>query len=131
MRIVVSTLLIALVLFVGACASTSSGGSQNKAGPITLEEIDGSGLVFNNAHEIVRQFRPHWLVKRGRATISAQAYDYVVIYVDEIRQDDPEALHGITAQSVREIEHYTMAQAQRLGPMAHPHGAIVVRTKTR
>ena len=131
MRITVSILLSALVLFVGACATTSSGGTQNKSGAITLEEIEGSGLVFNNAYGIVRQFRPQWLVKRGRAKISSQAYDYVVVYVDDIRQGDPETLHAITAQSVREIEHYNMAQAQRLGPLAHPHGAIVVRTKTR
>ncbi len=131
MRIILATLLIMLVLAVGACATTSTDGSRNKSGTITLEEIDGEGLVFTNAYEIVRQFRPQWLVKRGRAKISSQAYDYVVVYVDNIRQGDPQTLHTITALSVQEIEHYNMAQAQRLGPIAHPHGAIVVRTRTR
>ena len=131
MRIILATLLIMLVLAVGACATTSTEGSRNKSGTITLEEIDGEGLVFTNAYEIVRQFRPQWLVERGRATISSQAYDYVVVYVDNIRQGDPQTLHTITALSVQEIEHYNMAQAQRLGPIAHPHGAIVVRTRTR
>ena len=131
MRIILATLLIMLVLAVGACATTSTEGSRNKSGTITLEEIDGEGLVFTNAYEIVRQFRPQWLVKRGRAKISSQAYDYVVVYVDNIRQGDPQTLYTITALSVQEIEHYNMAQAQRLGPIAHPHGAIVVRTRTR
>ncbi len=131
MRIILATLLIMLVLAVGACATTSTEGSRNKSGTITLEEIDGEGLVFTNAYEIVRQFRPQWLVERGRATISSQAYDYVVVYVDNIRQGDPQTLYTITALSVQEIEHYNMAQAQRLGPIAHPHGAIVVRTRTR
>ena len=58
MRIASSTLLIALVLATGACATTSTDGSRNKSGTITLEEIDEAGLVFTNAYEIVRQFRP-------------------------------------------------------------------------
>ncbi len=136
MRIASSTLLIVLVLAVGACATTSTDGSRSKSGIITLEEIDGAGLVFTNAYEIVRQFRPQWLVKRGTVNINpgaqgGQLVDYVVIYVDNIRQGDPESLRSITAQSVQEIEHYNTAQAQRLGPRGHPHGAIVVRTKTR
>ena len=57
--------------------------------------------------------------------------DYVEIYVDNIFQGDPETLPTITAQSVREIEHYDAAQAQRLGSRGHPHGPIVVRTRTR
>ena len=85
-------------------------------------------------YEIVRQFRPQWLVKRGTVNInpgSGQLVDYVVVYVDNIRQGDLESLRTITAQSVQEVEHYNTAQAQRLGPRGHPHGAIVVRTKTR
>lgn len=134
MRTVWVTLLMALVVALGGCvSSSSSGGSQNKSGTITLEEIEAVGLVFTDAYEIVRQFRPQWLIKRGRATIggSSQLYDYVVIYIDNIRQGDPETLRRISAQSVQEVEHYNTAQAQRLGPIGHPHGAIVVRTKTR
>jgi len=131
MRVTLSIFLIVLMLAVGACATTSTDGSRSKSGTLTLEEIDGAGLVFTNAYEIVRQLRPQWLIKRGRARINPQAYDYVVVYVDNIRQGDPQTLHTITAQSVQEIEHYNMAQAQRLGPIAHPHGAIVVRTRTR
>ncbi len=131
MRVTFSLWLIALVLAAGACATTSTDGSRSKSGTLTLEEIDGAGLVFTNAYEIVRQFRPQWLIKRGRGQISPQAYDYVVVYVDNIRQGDPQTLYTITALSVQEIEHYNMAQAQRLGPIAHPHGAIVVRTRTR
>ena len=136
MRIASSTLLIVFVLAVGACATTQTDGSRNKSGTITLEEIDEAGLVFTNAYEIVRQFRPQWLVKRGTVNINpggqgGQLVDYVVIYVDNIRQGDPESLRTITAHSVQEIEHYNTAQAQQLGPRGHPHGAIVVRTKTR
>ncbi len=132
MKIVRFSLLIALVVALGACASSSSAGSQNKSGTITLEEIEAAGLVFTDAYEIVRQFRPQWLIKRGRATIgSSQVYDYVVIYVDNIRQGEPETLRSVSAQSVQEIQHYNMAEAQRLGPIGHPHGAIVVRTKSR
>ncbi len=136
MRVTLSIFLIAFLLVAGACATTSTDGSRNKSGTITLEEIDEAGLVFINAYEIVRQFRPQWLVKRGTVNINpggqgGQLVDYVVIYVDNIRQGDPETLRSITAQSVQEIEHFNVAQAQRLGPRGHPHGAIVVRTKTR
>ncbi len=134
MKIVRFTLLIALGLILGACASSSSsGGTQNKSGTITLEEIEGAGLVFTDAYEIVRQFRPQWLIRRGRANLpgGSQVYDYVVIYVDNIRQGEPETLRSVSALSVQEIVHYTLAEAQRLGPIGHPHGAIVVRTKSR
>ena len=128
---------MALVAALGACASSSSGGSQNKSGTITLAEIEASGLVFTDAHEIVRQFRPRWLIKRGKATISpgqgpdADLLDYVAVYVDNILMGDPDALHTVTALSVQEIEHFDTARAQRLGSRSHPHGAIVVRTKSR
>ena len=133
-HLTLSLFLIVLVLAAGACSTTSTDGSRSKSGIITLEEIDGAGLVFTNAYEIVRQFRPQWLIKRGTVNINpggGQLVDYVVVYVDNIRQGDPESLRTITAQSVQEIEHYNTAQAQRLGPRGHPHGAIVVRTKTR
>ena len=136
MKSVRFTLLIVLVLVVGACGTTSSSSeSQSRSGPITQAEIDGSGLVFSDAHEVVRQFRPQWLVKRGTVTIrpgsGGQLIDFVAIYVDDIFQGEPEMLRQVTAQSIREIQHYNAAQAQRLGPRGHPHGAIVVRTKTR
>lgn len=127
--------LIALVSLAGACA-TSSGGGRKASGSITQEEIEASGLVFNSAYEVVRQFRPQWLIKRGTVNIDrnnnvGELIDYVVVYVDNIRRGDPETLRTITAQSIREVEHFNAAEAQRLGPRGHPHGAIVVHTRVR
>jgi hypothetical protein len=128
-------LLVALAALVGACATTSGGG-RDPSGSITQEEIEASGLVFNNAYEVVRQFRPQWLIKRGTVNIDpgnnvGELIDYVVVYVDNILRGDPETLRSITAQSIREVEHFNRAEAQRLGPRGHPHGAIVVHTRAR
>ena len=46
MKIIFITLLMALGLGASACATTSSDGSQNKSGIITLEEIEGSGYTM-------------------------------------------------------------------------------------
>ncbi len=136
MRIVLGVPFIALMLLLGACATTS-GGAQSNSKIITQEEIDASGLTFSNAYEIVRQFRPQWLRKRGQATLSPvnsdgdDFLDYVAVYVDNILAGDPDALQSVSVLSVLEIEHYNTAQAQRLGSRSHPHGAIVVRTRSR
>ncbi len=116
---------------VAGCAST--GTSSGSGGDIIgQEEIEEWGSTFSSAYQIVEQLRPHWLRKRGTVRLDPNSgdIDYIVIYEDRNRMGDPEALRTIAAQNVREIQRYSSGAAIRFGPPDHPHGAIIVRTKT-
>jgi hypothetical protein len=99
---------------------------------ISQEEIEKSGSTYISAYQIVEQLRPHWLQKRGTVSLNPESgmVDYIVVYEDRNRMGDPEALRGIAAQNVSEIQRYSTGDAIPFGPPDHPHGAIVVRTKT-
>ena len=141
MRKALNVSSIALV-FAGAnllagCAFTGRGGIQNKTSAITQEEIEMSGLVFTDAYDVVRQFRPHWLIKRGTAKLSPRQgggadtlLDYIAVYEDRTLMGGPDALRGIAAFYVMKIEFLDAARAQRLGSRSHMHGAIVVSTRS-
>lgn len=130
-RLLVSILLLGLV---AGCGSTgnSAGRDRNR---ITLAEIQESELGFSTAYDIVRQFRPQWLIKRGRARIEpgdmGSGDEEIAIYEDNIRLGGEDNLRRISAQAVQEIAFFTAAEALRLGPGSHLHGAIVVYTRVR
>lgn len=130
-RLLAASLLIVAPLLMSGCASTG-GSSSSRGDIISEEEIEKWGPTFSSAYQMVEQLRPHWLQKRGTVSLSpgSSMVDYIVIYEDRNRMGDPEALKTIAAQNVKEIQRYTTGEAIQFGPPDHPHGAIVVRTKT-
>ena len=113
-----------------------SASTANKHGPITIEEIGSSGFVFNFAHDIVRQLRPHWLVKRGVSTFlpstdNSTLLDFIAVYVDRNFMGGPETLRTVSAIQVEQIQFLDAGRAQRLGSRSHIHGAIVVTTRSQ
>ena len=129
-------LLLATVLFLGGCASSSGSQSPNKSGRITQTEIAESGLTFTNAHDVVRQLRPRWLIKRGISTFVATGnsdtlLDFVAVYVDRQLMGGPEALQNVSPLLIRDIQFLDTARAQSLGSRSHIHGAIQLRTRSR
>jgi len=126
--------VVAAIFMIGlaACATTRSSGSGESRDLISQEEIAKWGPTFSSAYHIVEQLRPNWLRKRGTVSLSSSSglVDYVVVYEDRNRMGDPESLRRISAQNVLEIQHYSTGEAIQFGPPDHPHGAIVVRTKS-
>ena len=127
--------LVVLLLLAG-CKSTEGTSSSSGTGTIERSEIEESGLVFADAHDIVRQLRPGWLIERGistfaRNTGSDTLLDYIAVYVDRNLLGDPGALRRVPAIDVFTIEFYDTARAQRLGSRSHIHGAIVLTTRRR
>ena len=122
---------IVLLLAVTGCATTGSGSSSSRD-IITEEELDEWGSTFSSAYQIVEQLRPQWLRKRGTVSLTSSSglVDYIVVYEDRNRLGTPDELRRIAAQQVKEIQRYTPGEAIQFGPPDHPHGAIVVRTKT-
>jgi len=123
-------------LLLAGCASSGGGLSPNKSGTITQKEIEDSGLAFATAHDVVRQLRPRWLIKRGVSTfyptgVSDTLLDFIAVYVDNNLMGDPETLKGVNPLYIRDMKFLDTGQAQRLGSRSHIHGAIVVRTRAR
>ena len=127
------TLAVSVLLFgFASCATTGSSGSGESRDIISEEELVQWGSTFSSAYQIVEQLRPQWLRQRGNVSLSPGSgpVDYIVVYEDRNRMGDPEVLRTISAQNVKEIQHYSTGEAIQFGPPDHPHGAIVVRTKS-
>lgn len=120
-----------------SCRTTGVGAGGGPTGDITQDEMSDSGLVFVSAYDVVRQFRPQWLLTRGISVLQPQPgpdatlLDYVGVYEDELFLGGPDNLRNIPAQNIRRIEHFDRARAQHLGSRSHIHGAIVVHTRSR
>lgn len=130
--VALATFTLAAAVGLGACATTGSGSSEGGGDVIGQEEIAKWGPTFSNAYQLVEQLRPHWLLQRGNVSLNPGSgmVDYVVVYEDRNRLGDPDELRTIAAQNVKEIQHYSTGEAIQFGPPDHPHGAIVVRTKS-
>ena len=127
--------VLLLVLVLSGCASSGVSRAPNKAGAITQREIDDSGFTFVSAHDVVRQLRPQWLIKRGVSTfaptgVSDTLLDFIAVYVDNQLMGDLEALRRVSPLLIQTIRFLDTAQAQRLGSRSHIHGAIVVKTRS-
>ena len=116
------------VLGVVACHSPSTGSSAPKASPdvITAEEI--ARVNVQNAYEAVQKLRPAMFRPRQPATALAQAKGDVVVYVDNNRFGDAEALRLISVSSIAMVRYFSASEAQQKWGSGHPGGVIEVLT---
>ena len=123
-------LSIALLVAVAAgCASTSSPSRRTASRDtrlLTAEEIRQSSAA--NMYEVIRAYRPEWLIKRGQTSINLEGD--IVVYVDNVALGGPESLRSIDVQSVQSARFMTASEAQMRYGVGHMHGAIVVTTRT-
>jgi hypothetical protein len=121
---------IALLVIVAAgCASTSSTGRRSASRDtrlLTAEEIRQSSAA--NMYEVIRAYRPEWLIKRGQTSINLEGD--IVVYVDNVALGGPESLRSIDVHSVQSARFMTASEAQMRYGVGHMHGAIVVTTRT-
>ena len=123
-------LSIALLVAVAtACASTSSTSRRTASRDtrvLTADEIRQSSAA--NMYEVIRAYRPEWLIKRGQTSINLEGD--IVVYVDNVALGGPESLRSIDVQSVQSARFMTASEAQMRYGVGHMHGAIVVTTRT-
>lgn len=113
-------LMFSLGLIIAGCAPAGETTRQSQRGPVTLTQIEASG-VSTSAYDILQSLRPEWITSmRGEP----------VIYVDNVRHGNSvQSLRSIAAQNVGRIERMTSTQASnRFGP-GHMAGAILVTTR--
>jgi hypothetical protein len=128
-----TTVLISLsvLLFVGACATGSSGTRRNRD-VITLSEIEGQNLF--NAWELVQQLRPNWLRPRGIQTFTNEVTNtntsgYARIMVDDLPPRDLDALRDIRVVSIAEVRYINPRDATLRYGTGYSGGLIKVITK--
>jgi hypothetical protein len=119
-----------LVMVTVACASTSTEGRRTSgrrdARSLSAEEMKSSPA--SNLYDVIRSYRPEWLVKRGQTSINLEGD--IVVYVDNIALGGPESLKSIDVQSVQSVRFLNASEAQMRYGIGHVHGAIVVTTRT-
>jgi hypothetical protein len=121
--------LALLLLFTAACASTSAQRrttGRRDARTLSAEEIRLSSA--SNLYDVIRSYRPEWLIKRGQTSINYEGD--IVVYVDNVALGGPELLKSIDVQSVQVVRFLNASEAQMRYGVGHMHGAIVVTTRT-
>lgn len=121
---------LTLLLFVtAACASSTQGSrtaGRRDARLLSAEEIRATS--GSNLYDVIRSYRPEWLIKRGQTSINLEGD--IVVYVDNVALGGPESLRSIDAQSVQSARFLNASEAQMRYGVGHMHGAIVVVTRT-
>jgi hypothetical protein len=82
------------------------------------------------AYEVVQQYQPTWLRKRGRSSLQDPVPVKVYLNDSGSPYGTVSSLREIEAINVAEIEHYTSREAQFKFGIEHVSGALMVRTKT-
>lgn len=123
----IGTVLV-LAFLLGACGASQKTSSE----AVSVNRIDVSELSYTtgvvSAYDIIRQHKPNWLRKRGRASI--QNPTPVKVYFDN--EGSPygtvESLKNISGEDISSIEYYNPGEAQLKFGLGNASGAIFVRT---
>ena len=119
-------LVLSLLLFLAACA-TSSGGTRRSSRTITADEIAETSAI--SVHDAIRQLRPQWLTTRASPTMGSVGGEPPVVYVDGIREDDFRVMERLRANQVDEIRYMSPTDATNRYGTNHRGGAILITTK--
>ena len=116
---------------VSAHGQQSTHGDRNK---LTRVELDEGGSTIVTAREAVRLLRPQWLAPpRGRIASSDMVGSggggqTVILYIDDIRQPDLEALSLVPGSKIFEMRYLDQNRAVMLRGPGHEAGVIEITT---
>jgi hypothetical protein len=125
-RLIPHSLVVLLALT--ACSAATSGTSST--GGRNLDLIGREEIVASNrstAWEVIEMIRPQWL--QGRSVQSVNRQGGILIYLDDVRYGNLDALRTINARDLWAMERFNgTAASQRWGP-GHSDGVIVISTR--
>jgi hypothetical protein len=115
-------LLLAGLLLVGACISTSRPASRSgDPNRITAEELEP--YVHLSAFEAVRQLRPRWIQTRP-------PLEPAVVHVDGSRRGELDVLRRLQAEDIAEMVYLSAADATTRYGTGYRGGVIEVTTRS-
>lgn len=123
---------LALLLVVAASAQAQKRGDRSL---LTRADLDEGGSGLTTAQDAIQRLRPNWLrPPMGRNASAGMLGDgpsktsEPIVYVDEVRQPNLEALRTVAALKIVEIKYLDQNRAvQMMGP-GHEAGAILITT---
>lgn len=121
-----------LCLMISGCGSgpaPSSGLGYRNRTILTLEEIRGSRTSESNAFELIQKMRPEYLRSRGSSSLRDATPATAVVYVDDIRYGELDALRTMSADQVFQIQYLSASDATTRFGTDHLGGAILITTK--
>lgn len=125
-----AALAVAVLIFVTGCGTSGPAKSRKDPRRISTEELqEARRKGYQNAYELVRNYRPQWLVKRGRNSLNRETPIWV--YVNGSQLGAPAALRQVTLLSVTAIRFVSASEASNRYGMDHDNGVIAIETGTR
>ena len=120
--------LSAASLFVACSTSPSrvAAGDTRDQTRLTAADIQAADPNLT-LYELISRVRPQWLSRRPGTQLQGQLD--VVVYRDDIRAGESEALREIRLDIVSQVRYLTGPEATGRYGLNHPHGAIVVTTR--
>ncbi len=117
-----------LLLGIGACASTGTGGGSNRD-LITLEEIQASQA--SNVYQLIQSTRGSWLSSRGPMSFRTGEDDgleqpEIIVYMDGTRLGDVGDLQGVSIVGITGIQRLSASEATQRFGTGHARGAILI-----
>lgn len=127
-------LLVLLLLgFVAACATTGEGGPRSDPDELTSEEL--LSVQVNNVYDAVQRLRPQWLDKERQSdNRSFNLQSGIVVYHHQTFLGDVDVLRQWSTEAVRQLVWLDGSQASATLPglgSRHVAGAIVIETRAR
>lgn len=127
-------MLLALTLVATTAEAQRKRGDRNK---LTRTELDEAGSAIVTARDAIRVLRPQWLqppigrmasADVGGRNAGGGGETAIVVYLDDIRQSDIDALTTIQASQVVEMRYLDQNRAVQLHGPGHESGVIEVTT---
>ncbi len=94
---------------------------------ITAEEISQLPEV-GNAQEVITRLRPRFLQTRGVNQFLTSAPPEPVVYVDEVKRGQIDALRSVPVRTIGEIRYLRGVDATTRWGIGHEAGAILIYT---
>lgn len=120
---------LALVVSLGACASTGGGPSYAGSGPDVIgpEEVRAEESRTDTAYELVQRERPSWLRSRGSSFSGDRTLPRLI--VDGTDYGRLDALRQFRVSDVEEIRYLSASDATTRFGTGYMGGAILLETR--
>jgi hypothetical protein len=126
--------VLSLLLLASPVGAQQGRGDRNK---ITRVELDEAAASIMTAQDAVRILRPQWLsppmgrMASSDMTSAGGGRQEVVVYIDEKRQPDLEALKTVPSARIVEMKYLDQNRAVLLHGPGHESGVIEVTTSDK